>query len=513
MRSRSIIKYGKCQTTLLAALLSCLLIGGCGGSGYGGGQGTPSYSSAPPTPISSINLQKTGQTLCYDPSGNTITAIACPGTGQDGAVQAGVTWPSPRFTDNSDSTVSDNLTGLVWTKDAGTPAFQSCAAGAKTWQAALAYIACLNSANYLGYSDWRLPNINELESLVSADVSNIWTWLNAQGINNAQGSYWSSTSTAARPNIAWLILSDGGISWDGKTSPYNVWPVRSRSAQIYVADTLNNRIVRFDDMTGTAWTTFGSAGSGDGQFNGPGGLFVDAAGHIYVVDQGNSRIVRFDDMTGTNWTSLGTFGPGIDQFDKPKGLTVDANGRIYVVDSANSRIVRFDDMTGANWTALGSFGPGTDQFNNPVAISLDATGRIYVTDLNNSRVVRMDDMAGAGWVTFGSAGIGTDQFTSPTGVTVDASGRIYVVDMGNHRIVRMDDMAGVGWTTFGGSGQFGVPEGIVVDGAGHIYVSDIGILTTHIVRFDDMTGSGLTTFGSAGSATDQFSFPFGIFTR
>jgi len=57
-----------------------------------------------------INLPKTGQTICYDTSGN---VISCAGTGQDGEIQAGVAWPEPRFADNGDGTITDNLTGLM----------------------------------------------------------------------------------------------------------------------------------------------------------------------------------------------------------------------------------------------------------------------------------------------------------------------------------------------------------------------------------------------------------------
>ncbi|MBF0593031.1 MAG: DUF1566 domain-containing protein, partial [Nitrospirae bacterium] len=102
-----------------------------------------------------VSLPQTGQTTSYY-------------AGDDGALQKGVAWPNPRFTFNSDQTVTDNLTGLVWTKDAGTPTVGSCTGGAMTWQAALTYVACLNTAKYLGYNDWRMPNVNELESLVNA---------------------------------------------------------------------------------------------------------------------------------------------------------------------------------------------------------------------------------------------------------------------------------------------------------------------------------------------------------
>jgi len=86
-----------------------------------------------------IDLPKTGQTKCYDESG---TEISCTGTGQDGEIQAGVAWPGPRFTDNGDGTMTDNLTGLMWTTNANLPG------GYKTWQQALDYVAGMNAGTY-----------------------------------------------------------------------------------------------------------------------------------------------------------------------------------------------------------------------------------------------------------------------------------------------------------------------------------------------------------------------------
>ena len=63
-------------------------------------------------------VPQTGQTKCYD---NVGQEIDCEDTGQDGDFQAGVEWPVPRFTDNADGTVTDNLTGLIWLKNANCP--------------------------------------------------------------------------------------------------------------------------------------------------------------------------------------------------------------------------------------------------------------------------------------------------------------------------------------------------------------------------------------------------------
>ena len=100
-----------------------------------------------------VQLPQTGQTKCYDTAG---TEIACTGTGEDGEIQAGAVWPSPRFTDNSDGTVTDNLTGLMWAKDANL-------AGLKPWQEALDYVAEMNSGSgTYGYTDGSLRNGREV---------------------------------------------------------------------------------------------------------------------------------------------------------------------------------------------------------------------------------------------------------------------------------------------------------------------------------------------------------------
>src|SRR5574341_2019287 len=156
------------------------------------------------------DIPKSGQTTSY-------------GTGSidDGALQKGVAWPSPRFTVGAGAEVdcvTDNLTGLMWVKAPGSTL--------RTWQAALDYAAGLALC---GYTDWRLPNRKELRSLADYGQANVATWLNTQGFTNVQAFvYWSSSTYAAGTASAWnvymLVASMGA---DVKDSNGYVWPVRS----------------------------------------------------------------------------------------------------------------------------------------------------------------------------------------------------------------------------------------------------------------------------------------------
>ena len=192
-------------------------------------------------PVASLSLPATNQTKCYDST--TSKEIACAGTGQDAAILGGIPWPNPRFSDNGNSTVTDALTGLIWTKDANLmvnrdPAFDvdgTANNGAVTWQHALDYIKKLNSEAYLGFSDWRLPNINELLSLVNWSQANPATWLTTLPVglfNNVKSGgllyYWSSTTLQASVSLAYSVdLSSGRNDiMQGKNYNAFLWPVR-----------------------------------------------------------------------------------------------------------------------------------------------------------------------------------------------------------------------------------------------------------------------------------------------
>lgn len=155
-------------------------------------------------------LPSTGQSVCYDTEG---TPRSCSGTGEDGEHQKGIASPDPRFTDHGDGTVTDNLTGLMWTKDA------QLIPGTMPWQAALD--AC-NNLIFANYEDWRLPNLHELQSLIDYSRFDPALPVGHPFINQLSALYWSSSTTADSPFGAWILyFSVGRVYGSGKGNAFS----------------------------------------------------------------------------------------------------------------------------------------------------------------------------------------------------------------------------------------------------------------------------------------------------
>jgi hypothetical protein len=161
----------------------------------------------------------TGQTTCWD-SSNLVTA--CTNTpGEDGAIQAGATLS---YYDNGDGTITDNNTGLMWEKlcDEDPPG-TTCPAEhdvdtTYNWADAFGKIAALNAGTgFAGHTDWRLPNVKELQSIVNYEnnvalaVSSAFDTGCVASCNvttcscTAAFFYWSSSTFAGFPALAWIV--------------------------------------------------------------------------------------------------------------------------------------------------------------------------------------------------------------------------------------------------------------------------------------------------------------------
>lgn len=152
----------------------------------------------------SAALPKTGQTESYR-------------TGDDGAHEKGVAWPDPRFTVQADTNcVRDNLTGLIWARNANLE-------GTKTWDDAVTYCEELN---FGGQTDWRLPNRNELTSLIDCGNCNVALPTNHPFAGARAYYYWSATSSAHDTTGAWCVnMGTGVVDGYSKSMSFFVWPV------------------------------------------------------------------------------------------------------------------------------------------------------------------------------------------------------------------------------------------------------------------------------------------------
>lgn len=247
-----------------------------------------------PAYAATIELPRTGQNQCWDGAGALVPCVNTPG--QDGAVRAGIEWPAQRFTNNGDQTINDNLTGLQWTRDTVAPTTGSCVGGNyRLWEDALTYVSCLNSTNYLGHNDWRLPNINELTSMVNPSQIHGSTWLTGQGfINVLESYYWSNTSYTFDTKYAWVaMLNNATISSTEKTGSYSIWPVRAGvpgSGSISLPATGQSLCY---DHDGNEITCAGSGQDGELKKGVP---TVDSG---RFINNGNQTVI--DSYTGLTW--------------------------------------------------------------------------------------------------------------------------------------------------------------------------------------------------------------------
>jgi DNA-binding beta-propeller fold protein YncE len=275
-------------------------------------------------------------------------------------------------------------------------------------------------------------------------------------------------------------------------------------------------------------SAFGSPGSGEGQFDHPSGVALDASGNMWVADAANNRIEKFS-PSGKFTAAYGSTGTGDSEFADPWGIAVNqSTGDVYVSDTNNHRIEEFGSsgefLEAIGWGVTdgkaelevckssckaGIAGTGNGQLNEPLGLTIDSSGDIWVADVGENRVDEFSP-SGAYLSTFGSKGAGNGQLDEPTGIAI-SEGELYVVDSGNDRIEEFSP-AGSYLAQFGskgtGTGQLAEPIGIAANQtSGELYISDAGN-----ERIQEFTPAGkfLTEFGYYGTGNSEFHLPTGL---
>ena len=258
------------------------------------------------------------------------------------------------------------------------------------------------------------------------------------------------------------IITIGGV-----VTPFGV--TVNQRGEVMVTE-VEGHCVSIFSPSGEKLRSFGTHGSGQGQFEYPRGIAVDGDGNILVVDSNNNRIQKFT-ADGQFLTAVGN---GPLQFKYPYGIALNAsNNKVYVLDACNNCV----QVLSSNLAFSSTFGRGGSakgQFHYPVAISCDRTGNVYVADSNN-HCVQVFTAEGRFLRTFGKYGEGRGELNIPYGVAVDRNGVVYVSDRNNRRI-SVFTSEGQFMTSFGGKGkgpgEFDDPYGLAVDNSGVVYVCD-----------------------------------------
>lgn len=164
-----------------------------------------------------------------------------------------------------------------------------------------------------------------------------------------------------------------------------------RRGLLYVADTYAHDIKVFSEA-GELVHVIGRRGDGDGEFNYPTHL-AWAQDELYVTDTMNNRIQVFAADGQLLKRKFGERGLVLGNLVRPKGVAVDSEGNVYVVESYYDSLLVFNPR-GELLLPIGGTGTATGRFYLPAGVWVDARNRVHVADMFNGRVVLFQFLGG-----------------------------------------------------------------------------------------------------------------------
>jgi DNA-binding beta-propeller fold protein YncE len=282
------------------------------------------------------------------------------------------------------------------------------------------------------------------------------------------------------------FLDSFGSSGSGAGQFSNAWGIAtSDDGFVYVADTYNHRVQKFT-ATGDFVSSFGSLGTGPGQFQRPYGIDVDAAGNVYVGDLIRADIQKFS----SDSTYLGAFGHGV--LTEPRGLWVSDEGIVYVTDRP-AKVVRRFTTDGAMLPAIGP-SLGAVQLAAPQNIEGDGQGTLYVSDGYPAEQVRVLTTDGAYVASFACPS------GDPSGAAL-AQGLMFLTEYSMNLVSGVDPGTGAEMLTIAPGGGTGLlsPIDCAASGDSLLYVLDKG--NNRVLRFR-LVGCGAASAAPDGMITE-----------
>ncbi len=322
--------------------------------------------------------------------------------------------------------------------------------------------------------------------------------INSEGTTDGKDATFTTSALTTEFVSAFGSAGTGNGQFDEPTG-IGVNPI---NGAVVVSDEKNNRVQVFTEK-GEFVRTFGTEGAGNGQFKEPRGVAVDSKGNIWVTDTGNDRVEEFNEK-GEYLAQLGTKGTGNGQFTEPKGLAVDSKGNIWVADSGNARVQEFNEKR----EYVRQFAAGT----NPIGVATEAKDNVWTDNEDETGAIEEHNEKGELVQKFATRGEGNGQVLQPKRLTV-VDGSVWVPDAGNNRVDVFNEK-GEYVTKFGSAGsepeEMKDPTGIAVDVHGNVWVADDENNRVDHWRISVLRPTFSSTFGSAGTGNGQFDEPTGI---
>jgi sugar lactone lactonase YvrE len=225
-----------------------------------------------------------------------------------------------------------------------------------------------------------------------------------------------------------------------------------------------------------AW---GQKGQGPGEFSEPQAISVDPSGYLYIADTQNHRIQRFD-SNGNFISEKGGFGWEPEQFNEPVALSTRNGLDVFVADYNNSRIVRYDkDLNFISFFSSRENEYEDYQFGFPSGVDLSTHGELFCLDRENNRILKWDGQ-GNPQISFGDFDAGEGRLVEPQKLLVTPSGNVMVSDTEPGRIV-VYDIHGNFIFVFG-EGLLEKPAGMTCTDAGILWICDTELQTMFLFK-------------------------------
>lgn len=244
----------------------------------------------------------------------------------------------------------------------------------------------------------------------------------------------------------------------------------------------------------------GGQGTAKGQLNSPSDVSVDGSGNIYVADTNNNRIEKYD-AQGNFAASAGGFGSEI-SLNQPWSIAVASDGSVFVADTWNHKMVKLDsDLNKVKeWGTGGQVDAGGDPMKlfGPRDVVLTSDGKLLITDTGNERVIEYTQDGDFVNQWGGTSVAAPLNFNEPVGLAIEPfGGDLYVADFWDQRIVHYDR-------------DFNLKNEIKVDSWGSKAVTERAYLTLlpdGRLLASDPTNGKLLIFGADGSPQGSYDVP------